>query len=355
MLHRTTYIAVAACLLLMFSLRALAADAPDPEKSLTIDQVIEAYKKALAVPDVISFSTTASYNSSETAAATTNPGNLYLPPPSTVFASVWRDHQRLKAELHTEWKFTGKETEVPADQSHEFLVSQVSVDHAPGEYFLDHTVQKNNGIDHRIDATTHTWAAWFRLPGLILDGRLRDIGDNDFADLLRESTSRKMTVEKDKEDGHAVYLVSASTPYGQCSVWIDPAKHFHPNRIEVHKTSKDWIAPNMPLTLQKKESVDFVAEDSRVEAVGEHWLMTHLRTTARIKYASGRVLQTNGVCERTHINLNPDFPKGTFSISAPNGTRVDITGKDGVKYEWIDGSILTVLTGHKPLINQLSH
>jgi hypothetical protein len=60
------------------------------------------------------------------------------------------------------------------------------------------------------------------------------------------------------------------------------------------------------------------------------------------------------VAERSHIDLTPNFPKETFSISAPNGTRVEITGKDGKKYEWIDGSIVTKLTGHKPLIDKIA-
>ena len=168
-------------------------------------------------------------------------------------------------------------------------------------------------------------------------------------------TASKINLRSQMENinGTNCYVIEASTPHGEYSIWIDPEHGYNIAKAEVYKTGDD-ILGGEPISKHKipkylpgfrgemfARTAEYFLSIDNVEfkKVGTVWLPISGTCQRTDKYVNGRVETVKKNYKRTHIDLNPDFEAvGAFVPDIPDGTSVSLEDAGGQgKYIWQNG------------------
>ncbi len=178
--------------------------------------------------------------------------------------------------------------------------------------------------------------------------------------LAEESSVLHMRPSMEMANGFLTYVLEATTPYGRYTVWMDPNCGYSPRRVIIERGPKDLFdgkpvstpLPPSPSGLPRGtplipmaplEHVRFVLEIEKIKEIGGGFFATEGTTTTTEVYSDGSIMEFHAVCERTLIELNPDFNDipDAFVLDVPNGTRVFDLDFPSIHYVWQDGKITT--------------
>ena len=82
-------------------------------------------------------------------------------------------------------------------------------------------------------------------------------------------------------------------------------------------------------------------ENVRFEKIDDVWVPAEADIRVRRELEDGRIMGINKHCERTYIDVNPDFEAaGAFVADIPNGTLIAVPQISGIRYIWRDGELI---------------
>ena len=195
------------------------------------------------------------------------------------------------------------------------------------------------------------------------------LGDlKPLAEILAEESSVLHTLPSmQMVNGFPTYVLEATTPYGQYSVWMDPNCGYSPRRVIVERGPKDLLdgkpvstpRPPPPPGFTRKprptrEHVRFVLEISKIEEIDGDFMTTKGSTISSTVFSDGSKEESHDVCEFTLIDLDPDFNKipDAFVLGVPDGTQVYNMDFPEGKFKWQDGKMVPLITQPVPLLDK---
>lgn len=149
-----------------------------------------------------------------------------------------------------------------------------------------------------------------------------------FGNTISEIMARA-TVEPPRRtslDGRPVWLVVAALDGGSILLWLDPALHYYPARIELDFATNEWRHEQV---VEVSRTIPLDAACFPVEAT-----VTTTHTKAGSEPTTFRTTYTASGVQRNE-------PGKSIALDAPNGTRVKDATRRQVLLEWFDGAIRT--------------
>ena len=187
--------------------------------------------------------------------------------------------------------------------------------------------------------------------------------------LAKESSVIHTLPSMQMVNGFPTYVLEATTPYGQYSVWMDPNCGYSPRRVIVERGPKDLydgrpvstppppgLVPsgNQMVPRPTLKHVRFVLEISKIEEIDGDFMTTKGSTISSTVFSDGSKEESHGVCEFTLIDLDPDFNKipDAFVLGVPDGTQVYNMDFPEGRFKWQNGKMVPFIAQPIPLLDK---
>jgi len=207
-----------------------------------------------------------------------------------------------------------------------------------------------------VDANLAAWRQ-YSLAGLgggvVTEGYIPGDDDTKLFMILRESELHVRN-EMENIDGHQVYVLDGRSKRGKFTVWLDPNAHYHPRRIEIHKSGEDLLngrpvasmvsEGNIVKNKQLKEYT-LIVDAVKIEKIGDVNIVTAANITEVRTYVDGHKITATYPFQIKNINLAPDFlSTKAFDVNLPDGTPVNDNDFPGTHLEVRQGKIVSAGT-----------
>ncbi len=187
--------------------------------------------------------------------------------------------------------------------------------------------------------------------GGFLEGRFWHQTQEDWVDVLEKA--REVSVQPGGESirGASCQVITAKTPYGDYTLWIDPNRGYCITQAEITVASED-LAWGQPLAQQRfglesqirMSRIEMKIEDVEIEKVGDWWFPMKGTCSTRVFYSDGTMELMRTQVQRSNVEWNPDFEAmGAFVMDLPDGTPVEYAEYPGIAYEWEKGKVVTAV------------
>ncbi|MHC4739884.1 MAG: hypothetical protein ACYS9Y_13340 [Planctomycetota bacterium] len=186
--------------------------------------------------------------------------------------------------------------------------------------------------------------------GAFLGGRFWHNMEQDWITLLQKEKDVSLSNRKELVGEYLCQVISAQTPHGDYKLWVDSDQGYYIRRAEITVDEDDlaWGEPlsqrsigHPPKTYSK---IEMEIKDIAIQEIDGYFIPIKGTFVSKVFYTDGTVEHVKKQVERTNIQWNPDFDAmGAFMMDIPDGTRVQYDEFPGIKYEWLNGKLISVV------------
>ncbi len=167
--------------------------------------------------------------------------------------------------------------------------------------------------------------------------------------ITEQLKNSKLSVRQEASSDRLIWLLEATSEWGNYSISFDPKLAFAPVRI--HKRLESWQKNIGGIPLQSIPE----NEGGPCHEITWEWKADRIETIQGHSVVSAYTITEIAICGKNRtkdvdiqrvqlkdINLHPTITPDSFAISTPipNGAPASIEGKEMIRHEWRDGKIV---------------
>jgi hypothetical protein len=176
-------------------------------------------------------------------------------------------------------------------------------------------------------------------PGSALQGFASDNIRID--SVLQQANTISVRDRPDLVGGSECFVIDASSPRGEYTIWVDPDHGYNIAKSVVRKGENHLSSQGEPMA--KDLEIITIMKNVRFEKIDDVWIPMEADMEAYRHYPPKSYTSSSKHHHtRTEVHLNPDHdaPGSFLPDDIRNGAKVYIRGIKGVTYTWQDGKVV---------------
>jgi hypothetical protein len=187
--------------------------------------------------------------------------------------------------------------------------------------------------------------------GLATHGFINGNGRLTLPAVLKQS---KLSARREQVDSRDLWVLEGTGPFGQHTLWLDPALGFLPRRIVQRKAGTDWFERGRVVNTCEGDGrywprARYTETSRRMDALkfekmGNSFALTEFTIVEESHFADGRAVALSTNVRFSKVDLAAIRFAGTdpFVVSTPipNGTPVQVDDHPTISFRWQDGQII---------------